>query len=114
MHDKHMTIRAIWITGIAFQSVPGLPAPCGGHAPSLSGAEQQVVTSSQPQGWFSNSRTLQAAFEGIAGAAINTTGKGAAEKEQREDLTGEVNIIRIYTVWKNKNIYCIQRDTAQH
>lgn len=100
MHGKHMTIRAIWITGIAFQSVPGLPAPCGGHAPSLSGAEQQEVTSSQPQGWFSNSRTLQAAFEGIAGAAINTTGKGAAEKEQRGPHWGGEHYQNLYSVKK--------------
>lgn len=75
-----MMIGVLRITAKAFRSVPAHPVPRGGRAPSLSGAEQKEVTSSQPRGWFSNSRTLQAVFEGIAGAAINTTGTGAAEK----------------------------------
>ncbi len=74
-----MMVGELWITRTAIQTVPGLPAPCGGHAPSLSWAEQQEVTSSRPRGWFSNSWTLRAVCEGMAGAVIDTTGTGAAE-----------------------------------
>lgn len=83
-------------THTAIQSVSGLPVQ--GRAPSLSCAEQQEVTSSRPRGRFSNSRTLRAVCEGMAGAAINKVQEQQREK-QRDDVYGEISTVRIYTLY---------------
>lgn len=79
---KNTMIWELWIALTAIHAVPGLQAPCGGHAPHPplpSRAELQEVRGSRPRGCFSNSRTLWAVCERMAGAAINTTGTRAME-----------------------------------
>lgn len=75
---KHIMTGELWKRKQLFRA--SLASQSRVMPPSLSSAEQQEVTSSQPRGRFSNSRTLRAVCEGMAGAAINTKGTGAAER----------------------------------
>lgn len=68
--------------------------------PSLNGAEQQEVTGSRPTGWFSNSRTLRAVCEGMAGVRDQYNRYGSS----REDVSEEISAIRNYTLGKKAHL----------